>query len=291
MAAARRTSAPQRLSAEERAAKVDALMDQLAGAVGELTDGEQWTAMLRAATKFHRYSFRNMMLLWAQAEERGMPLTAVAGFGTWRSLGRWVRKGEKGLAVLAPITRRVGDDPTPGADDGSGGRVICGVRVAHVFDLAQTDGEPIPEPPRPTWLSGEDAPGLWDSLATLVAAEGYTLQRNAEGGGTQGWTRYTDRVVSVRPDVGGAHASAVLAHELGHVRSGHEHRDISRAQKETEAESIAYVVMTGCGLDSATSAVPYVAGWSGRRRRRDRGRRGDGAQGGVRDPGRSRPTC
>jgi len=79
----------------------------------------------------------------------------------------------------------------------------------------------------------------------------------------QGWTRYGDRVVSVRPDIDEAHAVAVLAHELGHIRADHEHRDLPRAQAETEAESIAHVVLAAHGVDSTTGAVPYVAGWSG----------------------------
>jgi N-terminal domain of anti-restriction factor ArdC len=257
MPAANRRPPP--LSAEERAARVEALMQRLTTAVGELTEGEAWTAMLSVSARLHRYSFRNVMLLHAQAAERGMTLTTVAGFTTWKSLGRSVRKGERGLAVLAPITRRTGEDRADPADGAAGGeRVIRGVRVAHVFDLSQTDGAPLPEPPRPQWLSGNDTVGLWDALVALVTAEGYQLQRRPEIG-----THYGDRVVSVRPDIGGAHATAVLAHELGHIRAGHGDRDIPRAQRETEAESIAYVVMTASGLDSAVSAVPYVAGWSG----------------------------
>src|SRR5437899_2890508 len=107
MGTTRRRPRTNRLSENERAAKVDALMERLADAVAELTDGEQWTAMLRAAAKFHRYSFRNVMLLHTQAAERGLDLTAVAGYSTWRALGRTVRRGERGLAILAPVTRRV----------------------------------------------------------------------------------------------------------------------------------------------------------------------------------------
>jgi antirestriction protein ArdC len=257
MPAANRRPTP--MTAEQRAAKVEALTQRLTAAVEELTEGEAWTAMLRVSARLHRYSFRNVVLLHAQAAERGMTLTTVAGFTTWKSLGRSVRKGEKGLAVLAPITRRAGEDPDDGA---SGRRVIRGMRVAHVFDLSQTDGEPLPEPHRPAWLSGKDTVGLWDALVALVSAAGYELQRRPEAGEGQGWTDHADYVVSIRPDIDGARATEVLAHELGHIRAGHAVRDISRAQRETEAESIAYVVLGASGLDSAISAVPYVAGWS-----------------------------
>ncbi len=63
----------------------------------------------------------------------------MAGFHTWRTVGRYVRKGEKGIAILAPIVRRRRDDD----DDES--RAIVGFRTAYVFDVAQTDGAPLPE--------------------------------------------------------------------------------------------------------------------------------------------------
>jgi antirestriction protein ArdC len=207
-----------------------------------------------------------MMLLWTQAEERGMALTTVAGFTTWKSLGRSVRRGERGLAILAPVTRRVeATDEQTDSDAGRepGRRVMRGVKIAHVFDVSQTDGAPLPVRPRPAALVGEDLAGLWQPLAGLVEAAGYTLHRHREAGPTQGWTDHTNRIVSVRPDIDDAYAVAVLAHELGHIRADHGSRQISRAQKETEAESVAYIVMAVHGCDSATSAVPYVAGWSG----------------------------
>ncbi|MHA6797503.1 ArdC-like ssDNA-binding domain-containing protein (plasmid) [Pseudonocardia bannensis] len=265
---AHRTKA-HRLTPEQRAAKVDALTDRLNQAVADLSSGEQWAAMLRVAAKFHNYSGRNVMLLWAQATERGATLTRVAGFHTWRGLGRTVRKGEKGYAILAPVARRLSAEEAAerGAEayDGAGKprRVVRGFRVEHVFDIAQTDGDPLPEVPSPAVLSGEDPAGLWEALAALVEAEGYRIERNPEADATQGWTNYRTRVVSVRPDVPAAQATYVLAHELGHIRADHEHRDIPREQRETEADSIAYVVATACGLDSAASSTPYVAGWSG----------------------------
>ncbi|WP_214404799.1 ArdC-like ssDNA-binding domain-containing protein [Pseudonocardia lacus] len=271
-ASRRRRPGPARTSPQERAAKVEALLAQLNSAVGELTEGEQWTAMLRAATKFHRYSFRNMMLLWAQAEQRGITLSAVAGFSAWKALGRSVRKGERGLQILAPVTRRTtdehddpvdGDTAGPRPEEKGGRRVVAGFRVAHVFDVSQTDGAPLPEPPRPVPLAGADTTALWEPLANLVRAAGFALQRRPETGQAQGWTDYVNRVVAVRPDIDDAYAVAVLAHELGHIRAGHEHRKIGRAQAETEAESIAFIVMAAHGGDSTSSAVPYVAGWSG----------------------------
>jgi antirestriction protein ArdC len=264
------------VSPEQRAAQVEAqitaLTEQLHGAVRELCDGPAWEAMLRVAGSFHHYSYRNMLLLWMQAQDRDMTLTQVAGYQAWRRLGRTVRAGQTGLKVLAPIRRRLSEEEAatlgPRGYDATGrpAQVLRGVRIVHVFDLSQTDGEPLPPGPMPAFLTGEDTTGLWVGLAELVAGQGYRIERREETSETQGWTRYSERLVSVRPHIDGAHAAAVLAHELGHIMAEHATRPLSREQRETEAESIAYVVLTACGIDpeaTGAAAAPYLAGWSG----------------------------
>jgi hypothetical protein len=91
--------------------------------------------------------------------------------------------------------------------------------VVHVFDIAQTEGDPLPDVP-PALLTGQALAGLWDDLAGQVSGHGYTLER----GDCSGANRYTDparRVVRVRDDVDDAQAVKTLAHELGHIECGH----------------------------------------------------------------------
>ena len=90
-----------------RAEKVEALNEQLAEAVERLATSEGWVAMLAVAARFRRYSVNNQILLWAQAEERGVTLTRVASFGTWKSLGYMIKKGSKGFGVFAPVRSRL----------------------------------------------------------------------------------------------------------------------------------------------------------------------------------------
>jgi nicotinamidase-related amidase len=85
---------------QARAEKLEALHQTLTAQVAELVDSEAWQEMLRAAARFHRYSFGNVCMILAQRPTA----TQVAGFQTWRSLGRSVTKGEKGIAILAPVT-------------------------------------------------------------------------------------------------------------------------------------------------------------------------------------------
>jgi hypothetical protein len=88
------------LSAEERSERVEALSPELTAALEALTDSDSWRAMLEVSARFRRYSLNNQLLIWKQAMRRGMNVTRVASFGTWRKMGYRVRAGEKGSAHL-----------------------------------------------------------------------------------------------------------------------------------------------------------------------------------------------
>jgi hypothetical protein len=146
--------------------------------------------------------------------------------------------------------------------------VLRGFRVVHVFDIAQTGGEPMPivEPRR---LEGLVAPQLWERLATVAENAGYTIERG-DCGTANGWTRFDTRTIRVRGDVSEAQAVKTLTHELGHVFADHQTRHVGQAPRgacrgaaEVEAESIAYLVLASEGIDTSDYTVPYVAGWAG----------------------------
>ena len=212
----------------------------------------------------------------------------MAGIRTWNSLGRHVNRGEHGIAILAPCIYQVAPGETATADQQPGSpspelapepsepaapidgapRQLRGFKIVHVFDVSQTDGDPLPDV-EPTHLTGTGPDGLWDHLAGLVHDDGYRIERRPCGLGANGYTDYAGRVVRIRDDVHPAQAVKTLAHELGHIRADHEHRladyatsAACRGQAEVEAESIAYLITAQAGLDSAAYSVPYLAGWS-----------------------------
>ncbi|CCG05692.1 tyrosine-type recombinase/integrase [Blastococcus saxobsidens] len=210
-----------------RAARIAALHDQIGEQVEALTADPQWRAMLDAAAKFHTYSLGNQLLIGLQAARLGISPTRVAGFGTWKALGRSVLKGSTGLAVLAPCTytpKKASADlaaPAPGAagepsggdaDRPAGARVLRGFRVAHVFDISQTEGDPLPDIV-PELLTGDAPAALWDALASQIAGHGYTLTRE-DCGQANGLSDPAARTVRVRPDVADAQAVKTLAHDL-----------------------------------------------------------------------------
>ena len=119
---------------EVKTLTTDAL-DKLATLLDE-GHSDRLTALLKTMGRFHKYSWHNVALIATQCPTA----TRVAGFQTWRTMGRFVRKGEKGIAILAPIVGRRHADA-----DENDSKSVLGFRAAYVFDVAQTDGEPLPE--------------------------------------------------------------------------------------------------------------------------------------------------
>lgn len=276
----RRPTTPTERAQREQAQqdKLAALHHRLDEQVAALRDSKDWQAWLDVAARLHGYSFNNVLLIRAQRPDA----TVVAGYQTWRSLGRQVDKGELGIQILAPIRRRAAPehdranaedsdvDPTHTAPTARATRV-AGYRITHVWDVAQTSGEPLPEQPRPQLLHGEAPDGLWDRLAALVAAEGYRLERGPCRG-VNGWTDFLTRTVRVRDDVEDAQAVKTLAHELSHVRL-HDVTDFDgaltrrcRGVEEVEAESVAYLITASHGMDTGDYTFPYIATWASRTR-------------------------
>lgn len=240
---------------------VERLHAQLQGSLQELVTSEDWQQALAVAARFHDYSFSNTQLIWAQSLARGFTPSRVAGYRAWQDLGRHVRRGEKGLQILAPVTRKF----TPEHAEDEERRVV-GFRVVHVFDLAQTEGEPLPEVAA-TLVEGE-LPAHWDQVSGLIVEAGFDLQvadleRLGEANGITDWQQ---RDVVVRASLPGAQRFKTAVHELAHIRLHEPNTDgrpSCRGIVEVEAESVAYMVCAALGIDSTGYSLPYVASWSG----------------------------
>ena len=226
-----------------RKATLESLHSQLAERIGSLDSLQAWGAWLRFANSFHRYSFNNTVLIWAQKPEA----TMVAGYRAWQAKGRQVRRGETAIKVFGPGTTREPtlDEhgrPVRGADGKPVLEVrIVGVKPVSVFDVSQTDGYPLPEPPQAKLLTGQAPLGLWDALQAFVEAQGYTVSRG-DCGDANSITIFDSRQVRVRADIDDAAAVKTLAHEAGHVLlHAPEQRQpfACRGVIEVEAESVA----------------------------------------------------
>lgn len=271
-----------------RDTKLEALHQKLTESVGALVTGDDWKRALEFAANFRGRSFGNTMLIAVQhnaAFEQGrvpepMP-TYVAGFRQWQNLNRAVMKGQSGYAILAPVTarfassrpadpnswRRLGRGEKPGFGEAVRSKLV-GLKPAYVWDVSQTDGEPIPETPRPALLQGQAPEGLWDGLADQITAAGFGLRLVSDAksiGGANGLTDYLTHEVSVRMDMDDAAQVKTLAHELGHVMlhaPDDEDAVLHRGIAEVEAESVALMVSAAHGLTTDDYTIPYVASWA-----------------------------
>jgi antirestriction protein ArdC len=246
---------------DQRAERLNQASQRLTQAVQAIVSDEDWQSYLSFAAKLHTYSARNSMLLMQQASERGWTsLGHVAGFRTWVTLGRHVRKGERGLWVLAPRISKIIDAKT-----NEESAIVTGFNVATVFAACQTGGDgPVPELPCPELLTGDGPKGAWEALVALVEARGFTVSVG-ELEPANGRTDLVARSVLVSSRLDVAARVKTLVHELGHVILHDGPRCdylTNRGRCEVEAESVAFLVCDSLGLVTDQYSFSYVARWA-----------------------------
>jgi antirestriction protein ArdC len=210
------------------------------------------TAYLKAIGRFHRYSLNNVLLIALQKPHASY----VAGFRTWNELGRFVKKGEKGIMILAPIVRRkIEDEGT--ADEAP--RAIGGFRAAYVFDVSQTDGKDLPQ----IGVVQGDPRGYSDRLRQFAIVQGIAVEYSHEIAPARG-TSYGGRI-ALLPGQSPAEEFSTMAHELAHelLHRGDRRASTSKRIRETEAEATAFVVCSGIGLETGSAASDYIQLWNG----------------------------
>ena len=212
---------------------------------------------LETVARFHHYSLNNALLITSQRPDA----TRVAGFNAWRKLGRCVRKGERGIAIVAPMScRKGGDEREMIVDDEQA--TVLGFRVVYVFDITQTDGEPILEFAA---IRGDAA--IWlPHLEIAVRESGVILEyapiqfpMGAKGISTPGSIR-------IAPDLPESEKFCVLAHEFAHEllhQRTERTKETTRQVRETEAEAVAYTVCRAFGIDSTTHSSDYIQLYQG----------------------------
>lgn len=233
--------------------KSDLVMAELSAGVRGLTESGKWQAYLDTQSKFHSYSFGNALLIALQNPDA----TRVAGYRKWQELGRQVRKGERGLSILAPIIRTQRDES---GDKDKDRKYVAGFTTASVFDVSQTEGEPLPE--IAPLLTGVAAEGQFQSLFDVADSFGFRVEKQELSGGTNGYCSHVEKLIVVESRNDEVQQVKTLAHELGHALLHEEGSDLPREQKEIEAESVAYVVSNALGIDSGQYSFGYLTSWA-----------------------------
>lgn len=220
----------------ELAAKITRHIEELAQATDAARMSAEMVRYLETCARFHQYSpFNVWLILMARPDA-----SCVAGFHMWRSFNRYVRRGEKGIPILAPIL--VAEDP----DAPNSPLVLRGFKTVYVFDIAQTEGEPLPEPP--DWKSPEKNLELQEKLIRFANERGIQVLFKPQAGTVQGVSK--GGVIEIDPQAGTKTIIHEIAHELLHRD---QHRPADAGIRELEAESVAYVVGKHFGLNTITS--------------------------------------
>jgi len=258
---------------EEGEKKIEAVMRTLKNGVEGIQQSTNFRAFLTTMSKFHDYSIGNQILIMLQKPEA----TKVAGYNTWKELGRWVNKGEKGISIMAPRFPARPNCPVCGARIPRGAKYCpsCGAPVEEVepeleptyfivvsvFDISQTEGKPLPEFEVPV-LTGEANEELFSDVLSLAQSQGIAVSfEPMPGQDTEGKGYFSGKTIWVRPEEDRAQQLKTLLHETSHYYSEGVFR-IPRRDAETIAESAAYVVGAHYGFDTGVRSFPYVALWA-----------------------------
>lgn len=254
-------------SAEERKKEMAELVEKLEAGVKSIFDGEEYKKYLKTMSKFRHYSLNNQLLIWIQCPNA----TAVAGFNDWKKkFGRSVKKGEKGIKILAPMPIKIKAEEetdeegiTHHTDEGIE-RIITLYKTVSVFDVSQTEGKPLPEF-EVSELAGEvhDYDRLLESV--IQSAPCNVCFEHIENGSKGYYSILANKVV-INTGMSEEQTLKTCLHEIAHAilhnkeRAKAEPKD--RPTKEVEAESIAYTVANALNIDTSSYSFKYVASWS-----------------------------
>jgi len=255
------TSKPTKVAIENtvfdaRQERVARAMDTLTHGVERITTSEGYRRYLEAMARFHTYSANNVMLIHTQRPEA----TRVASYRTWQALGRQVVKGEKGITIIRPVIVKGVEEET-----GAVSETLRGFTTGGVFDVEQTRGLALPEAPHPGLLPEDEIEAaLTVKVAVMKLLDGYGVQvvREQMPEGRRGYWEPGKKTVGLNHDLAGVGELKTLLHEAAHCLGDHRPGAIDRADGETVAESVAFVVLQHYGVDTGDYTFPYVAGWA-----------------------------
>ena len=247
--------------------KIKAALERIEDSLQAINTDEDWLRFLCFQAQFYNYSFGNAMLIFSQNPNA----TYVKGYKAWNQLGRYVKKGSKGLAILAPCIRKVEVFKEPENKnmyhdeeaEKEIRKVVSGFRIAYVYDIADTDGDDRMLPVLVTGLAGngEQEKEIYERLLNVISKE-HCVQE-VSGTASKGSFNLETEVISIRGDLEYLQKIKTLLHEYAHLLDFqmHPEDDISRNRRELIAESVAFIVSLRLGLDTSRYSMSYIKSW------------------------------
>jgi len=233
------------ITSQDLQKKIAGYLETLALETDIARKSEEMQRYLEFVASFHQYSATNIFLILLNKPEA----THVAGFQTWKKLGRFVKKGERGIPIFAPLIHKedLDKDTSP--------KVLYGFRIVYVFDVSQTDGQPLP--PVPDWKSPEKNAELNEKLIAYAERKGISVTFKNLPGEVQGVSMGGS--IEISSSAGTKTIIHELAHELMHRGEDY---SLESSVRETEAEAVAFVVCRYFGFEGLKCPNYLVLNWA-----------------------------
>lgn len=263
-------------AAENRKNEMKEITEKLEQGVADIFSSEKYQIFLNTMAKFPRYSYNNNLLIMLQRPDA----TFCQSYTGWKKMGRFVKRGEKGIRILAPTPFKIDreqnklDERGQAILDKDGEPVketvqidMTGFKPVSIFDLSQTEGEPLPT------LGVEELTGSVEGYAKLFeamkAASPVSVAFENIKGGAKGYFQTSENRIAIKEGMSEVQNVKTLIHEMAHAKlhnmtaqKAREDGGQTRSSKEVEAESVAYTVCQHYGIDTSDYSFAYVAGWS-----------------------------
>lgn len=254
--------------------RIKEITNKLEKGIREIFESGKYEKYLKTMSRFHSYSMNNTLLIYMQKPDA----TLIAGYRSWQEkFSRNVMKGEKGIQILAPcpykktVTLDVFDKNMRPVMDADGNQVqktqeimIPAFKPVTVFDVSQTDGEPLPVLAQTLTGEVKDYPLF---LEALQKASGSVIRFEELPPGMDGFFSLKDKTITIRDDMSEVQTVCAMIHEITHSRLHDRDQFEAGVQKdsktmEVEAESVAYAVCAYYGIETGSNSFGYIASWS-----------------------------
>lgn len=255
--------------------KLKELLEQAEQGTKAVFESENYRNYLATMSKFHSYSFRNSLLILMQKPEA----THVAGYAAWKKkFNRQVQRGESGIQIVGYSPRKVNVEQEK--KDSSGNTIIGadGKPVMEkvtrqvpsyvpvsVFDVSQTEGEPLPQ--LVNELNGS-VEAYQDLMQAIRDVSPFPVSFEEIQGGAKGFCDPVTQRIVIQQGMSEAQSVKTAIHEVTHADLHAPEQNLiladrtDRRTREIEAESTAFVVCEHYGIDTSDYTFPYLASWS-----------------------------
>lgn len=254
--------------------QIKEITDKLQQGIEDLFDSDTYKNYLKTMSKFTSYSLNNTLLIAMQKPDA----TTVAGYTTWKKLNRQVVKGSKAIKILAPcIYKKKPDSDITDTSDKiiqnnndivkpeEPEKVLVGFKIVNVFDINQTEGEPLYELAHKLEGNVDDYSDFMEALKQFspVPIEFKNIEGTANG-----YYHLVDKNIVIDDGMSQMMNCKTAIHEISHALL-HDNDNglekdalLDKQTKEVQAESVAFTVCNYFGIDTSDYSFGYIGGWS-----------------------------